>query len=152
MPAKMPIGVEISVDRPTSSRLPVMALIRPPPSLRDAGAVHHQALAVDGIHWSLAHYLTPSLRDIPANISLAADRTIKVITNRISASAYSDDTCNGVSASANSLARVEAIELPAENSDHDSELALPMTKVTAIVSPSARPRPSMTPPTTPVLV
>src|SRR5471032_2155222 len=123
---------------------------------RDADAVHHQALAVDGIddgsYSGLAHYLTPCLRDIPPNISLAADRTIKVITNRISASAYSDDTCSGVSASANSLARVEAIELPAENSDHDSELALPMTKVTAMVSPSARPRPSMTPPTTPVLV
>ena len=30
--------------------------------------------------------------------------------------------------------------------------ALPMTKVTAMVSPSARPRPSMMPPTTPILV
>ena len=43
--------------------------------------------------------------------------------------------------------------LAASNSDNElSWFMLPMTKVTAIVSPSARPRPSMTPPTTPVLV
>jgi hypothetical protein len=83
---------------------------------------------------------------------LAADNTIKVIANRISASANSADWCSGWAASANSLAKVEEIEFPAENSDHDKVLALPMTKVTAMVSPSARPRPSMTPPTTPVLV
>ena len=41
----------------------------------------------------------------------------------------------------------------ASNSESElSWLKLPMTKVTAIVSPSARPRPSMMPPTTPVLV
>ena len=42
---------------------------------------------------------------------------------------------------------------PGSNSDSElSWFALPMTKVTAIVSPSARPRPSMMPPITPTLV
>jgi hypothetical protein len=59
----------------------------------------------------------PSLRDIPASISLAADSTMKVIANRIRPSANSEDTCSGELASANSLARVEEIELPAANSD-----------------------------------
>ena len=39
MPARMPIGVEISVDRPTIIRLPTIALSRPPPSLPGAGVV-----------------------------------------------------------------------------------------------------------------
>src|SRR5581483_6186279 len=55
-------------------------------------------------------------------------------------------------ASVNSFASVDAMVLPGRNSDEDSLCALPMTKVTAMVSPSARPRPSMTPPTTPTLV
>ena len=46
---------------------------------------------------------------MPANISLAADNTTKVMANRISASANSDDTCSGVDASANSLANVDEI-------------------------------------------
>jgi hypothetical protein len=33
---------------------------------------------------------------MPASISLAADRTIKVMTNRISASANSEDVCSGI--------------------------------------------------------
>ncbi len=83
---------------------------------------------------------------------LAADSTMNVMPNRISASANSDDECSVLAASANSLASVDEIELPGENSDADSECALPITNVTAIVSPSARPRPSMTPPTTPLRV
>ena len=43
--------------------------------------------------------------------------------------------------------------LPGANSDTlSSRFVLPITKVTAIVSPSARPRPSITPPITPVFV
>ncbi|KAG1243173.1 hypothetical protein G6F65_022580 [Rhizopus arrhizus] len=55
-------------------------------------------------------------------------------------------------ASLNSLAKADAIELPGENSEPDHLKALPITNVTAIVSPSARPRPSMMPPMTPDLV
>src|SRR5690606_18164022 len=47
---------------------------------------------------------------------------------------------------------LEAIELPGENSEPDQRKALPITKVTAMVSPRARPRPSMMPPMTPDLV
>ena len=50
-------------------------------------------------------------------MSFAADKTIKVITNRINPSANKEETCKTESASANSLARVDAILLPAENSD-----------------------------------
>ena len=57
---------------------------------------------------------------MPSNISLAADSTMKVIANRIRPSAISEDTCSGVLASANSLASVEEMELPAANSDHES--------------------------------
>jgi len=52
----------------------------------------------------------------------------------------------------NSLASVEAMLLPGAISEAERRCALPMTKVTAMVSPSARPRPSMMPPTTPTLV
>ena len=42
--------------------------------------------------------------------------------------------------------------LPGEKSEVGSRLALPITKVTAMVSPSARPSPSMMPPMTPFWV
>jgi hypothetical protein len=54
-----------------------------------------------------------------------------------------------LTASVNSLASVEEMVLPGMNSETFTSCALPMTNVTAIVSPSARPRPSMMPPTTP---
>jgi hypothetical protein len=79
--------------------------------------------------------------------------TTKVMKNRIRARYSSEAWCRPAPASANSLARVEVIELAASKSDsEDSWFMLPITKVTAMVSPRARPRPSMTPPTTPVLV
>ena len=49
-------------------------------------------------------------------------------------------------ASANSLAMVEARVEPESNSDFGRPCELPMMKVTAMVSPNARPRPSMTAP------
>jgi hypothetical protein len=65
----------------------------------------------------------------------------------------SEAWCSPGAASPNSLASAEVMLLAASNSDSDfSWLKLPITKVTAMVSPRARPRPSMMPPTTPVLV
>ena len=52
----------------------------------------------------------------------------------------------------NGCANVDAIEFPGANKDADSRWALPITKVTAIVSPSALPKPNMMPPMTPALV
>ena len=52
-------------------------------------------------------------------------------------------------ASVNSLARVEAMLLPAEKSEAEISWRLPMTKVTAMVSPMARPRPRKQAPTIP---
>src|SRR5688500_11757732 len=74
--------------------------------------------------------------------------TTKVTRNNTKPSAMSAERYISESASANSLAMVAAIELPGISSDAVSSCALPSTKVTAIVSPSARPRPKNTPPTT----
>src|SRR4051812_16987577 len=50
------------------------------------------------------------------------------------------------SASLNSLAMREAIVEPGSKIEAERRLALPTTKVTAMVSPSARPSPSITAP------
>jgi hypothetical protein len=47
---------------------------------------------------------------------------------------------------------VAEMVVPGANIDPEMRCALPITKVTAMVSPSARPRPSMTPPITPTRV
>ncbi len=52
----------------------------------------------------------------------------------------------------NIMAKVEAIDVPGANNDSLMRCELPITKVTAIVSPKARPKPSMMPPTTPFCV
>src|SRR5262249_49803331 len=57
---------------------------------------------------------------------------------------------SGVAASANSFASTADMVYCGANSDVDTCGVLPMTIVTAIVSPSARPKPSMTAPTIPV--
>ena len=55
-------------------------------------------------------------------------------------------------ASVNSLAIVAEIVVPGARIEAEILCALPITKVTAMVSPSARPRPSMIPPITPTRV
>ena len=50
----------------------------------------------------------------------------------------------------NSLAMVAEMVVPGANSDADILCALPITKVTAMVSPSARPSPSKIAPITPI--
>src|SRR5579862_1155167 len=57
-----------------------------------------------------------------------------------------------VTASVNSLASAAEIVVPGASSEVEIRWALPITNVTAMVSPSARPRPSMMPPTTPIRV
>ena len=74
--------------------------------------------------------------------------TMKVAVNRTKPSAISEERYMSESASVNSLAMVAAIELPGSSRDMVSECALPSTKVTAMVSPSARPRPRKMPPIT----
>ena len=71
------------------------------------------------------------------------------ITNRRKPSASSADSFRLPAwLSGNSSATRDEIVLPGPNRLVAIRLVLPMTKVTAIVSPSARPRPSMIPPTT----
>ena len=73
--------------------------------------------------------------------------TLKVMRNSTKPRATRAEVCMSLVASANSLAMVEAMVDPESNSDFGKPCALPMMKVTAMVSPSARPSPSMTAPT-----
>jgi len=61
----------------------------------------------------------------------------------------SAEVCMGEVASLNSLAMVEARVEPESNMLLGKPCELPMMKVTAMVSPSARPRPSITAPMAP---
>src|SRR6202043_1117555 len=98
-------------------------------------------------------HLPPSPFSRRSSMSLDSESTMNVIRNRIKPSSISADVCKPGLASANSLASAEVMLLPGENSETlSSRLVLPITNVTAIVSPSARPRPSITPPITPVRV
>ena len=59
------------------------------------------------------------------------------------------DVCMAAVASVNSLAMVEAMVEPESNRLLGKACELPMMKVTAMVSPRARPRPSITAPMAP---
>ena len=60
-----------------------------------------------------------------------------------------DDVYRSPTASVNSLAMEDEIVVPGASSEVLIRWALPITNVTAIVSPRARPKPSMMPPTMP---
>src|SRR5208337_342944 len=87
-----------------------------------------------------------------ASSQRAAARTMNVMTNRMKPRASSDAVKRPGSASANWLAIIAEMVVPWARMDDWILVALPMTKVTAIVSPSARPRASITPPITPTRV
>src|SRR5690606_37175656 len=90
----------------------------------------------------------PSRRFCRISISLAAASTTKVTMNSTKPRASRADWYIGVVASANSLAMLAAMELPGISSEALIWWALPSTKVTAMVSPRARPMPRKMPPTT----
>ena len=78
--------------------------------------------------------------------------TMNVMTNRISPSAISDDGVE-IADGLGELVGDRGRDGRAGREDRGRDLcALPITKVTAMVSPSARPRPSITPPITPTRV
>ena len=83
------------------------------------------------------------------SINCADASTTNVMKKRISPISISEERRDRRRASVNSLAIVAEIVVPGANSDGWMWWALPMTKVTAIVSPSARPSASIAPPTTP---
>src|SRR5262245_27801080 len=76
--------------------------------------------------------------------------TTSVMTNRTSPISMSAERYRALAASVNSLASTAAIVYCGANSDSDTCGLLPITIVTAIVSPSARPKPSITAPTMPL--
>ena len=73
-----------------------------------------------------------------------------VMTNRTSPISISADRYRSSAASVNSLAMTAAIVYCGAKSEVETWGLLPMTIVTAIVSPIARPKPSMIAPATPV--
>ena len=79
-----------------------------------------------------------------------SELTISVMTKSTRPISTSAFRYSSVSASVNSLAITAAIVYCGANSDAEILGLLPITIVTAIVSPSARPKPSMTAPTMPV--
>src|SRR5690606_24974905 len=93
----------------------------------------------------------PSAADNLASMRREAINTKVVIRNRIRPNSIREDFCKPP-ASLNSLAMAEAIELDGSKTPPGRRNELPMTNVTAMVSPNARPRPSMMPPITPVFV
>jgi len=82
--------------------------------------------------------------------SLARARTAKVMTKRTRPSAIRAERCMSLVASVNSLAMVDAMVDPDANSELGRACELPMMKVTAMVSPSARPSPSIIAPIAPL--
>ena len=83
-----------------------------------------------------------SRRDRPLMMSVMANKTRPI---SMSAFRYSSSA-----ASVNSLAMTAAIVYCGAKSEADTCGLLPMTMVTAMVSPRARPKPSITAPTMPV--
>src|SRR5690606_33576133 len=120
---------------------------------RESGGVDVPAATVAEVHRRAPRQArTPARAALRCTSHFASPSTTKVMTNSSRPSANSDGMCSAGSASANSLASVDAIELPGANRLAERRFALPITNVTAIVSPSARPSPSITPPTTPTRV
>ncbi len=78
--------------------------------------------------------------------------TTKVMKNRMRPSSINEDVYISPTASVNSLAKAEEMVLPGIKSEELRSCELPITKVTAMVSPNALPQPSMLPPTTPIRV
>ena len=79
-------------------------------------------------------------------------RTMNVITKRISPNARREAMYMVSEASVNSLASEAEMVVPGAKIDAWMRCALPMTNVTAMVSPSARPSPSIIAPIMPFLV
>src|ERR1700722_6485622 len=79
----------------------------------------------------------------------AAAITVKEMRNNNRPNAIRDEVYRSPTASVNSLAMDEEIVVPGANNEVLMRCSLPITKVTAMVSPSARPRPNITPPTMP---
>src|SRR4051812_44340249 len=110
-------------------------------------SVCKQVLRVADRVMPCVHY-RPSRFSSWRSSSRAVASTTNVTRNSTNPSAINEERYIGESASANSLAMVAAMELPGISSDVESSCALPSTNVTAMVSPSARPRPRNIPPTT----
>src|SRR6185437_6077494 len=95
------------------------------------------------------HAADPPRRSNRRSMACAAAITVKVIKNNSSPRAISEEVYRSPTASVNSLAMAEEIVVPGARMEALMRCALPITKVTAMVSPSALPKPSMTPPTMP---
>src|SRR6185312_4151498 len=77
--------------------------------------------------------------------------TMIVIMSSVNPTAMSADRCASLLASLNSLAISDAMVYPGASSEAEISWRLPMSIVTAMVSPNARPKPRMMPPMMPDL-
>src|SRR5262249_55081280 len=91
-----------------------------------------------------------AVRSSSSSMKRAAAMTVKVMRNNSAPSAINDDVYRSPTASVNSLAMEAEMVVPGASNEGLIRWALPITKVTAMVSPSALPRPNMMPPTMPV--
>src|SRR5690348_4437429 len=115
---------------------------------RGGATAEHHGHHVDRVPTEMdgGHH-TPSRRASWRSIRRETRSTTKVTTNSRKPSAISAERCVPT-ASLNSLAMEEEMEVPGISSDEVMLYALPSTKVTAIVSPRARPSPRKMPPIT----
>src|SRR5213078_1776843 len=115
---------------------------------REAGEAERQDVG-ELADRATVHTEDSARRSRRSSMKRAAAITEKVMRNS-APSAISEELYRSPTASVNSLAMEAEMVVPGASSDEPMRCALPMTKVTAMVSPSARPRPSMMPPIMPV--
>src|SRR5207344_1373710 len=121
----------------------------------EADEQRRQELATTGGCHAAASASTGSAVTVSVRAMLQISRRenelmIRVMMNSTSPISTSADRYSLSAASANSLATTAAIVYCGAKSDSDTFGLFPITIVTAIVSPSARPKPSMTAPMMPV--
>src|SRR5882757_5706643 len=95
------------------------------------------------------HATAPERRSSLRSMACANAITVNVMRNSNSPRAIREEVYRSPTASVNSLAIAEDMVVPGASKEELIRCALPMTNVTAMVSPSARPRPNMIPPTMP---
>src|SRR5258706_11533586 len=105
---------------------------RAPTERHDHNAAQATALVAALID---SHDYLPAFISRRISISRAMARTIKVIMKRMSPSATKEAVCRSPTASVNSLAMVADMVVPGARIEAEIRCALPMTNVTAMVSP-----------------
>src|SRR6202020_796218 len=105
---------------------------------------HQKDAVLDLAQQPPIHMPATPCRSSRRSMACAAAITVKVMRNSSRPRAMRDEVYRSPTASVNSLAIAEEIVVPGASKEELMRWALPMTKVTAMVSPRARPSPSIT--------